>query len=53
MRQYDIYFLGIGAGRPVAPLLFDGSRLKITIEWPTTAYNVSTHYDLSKVSEPY
>ena len=31
----------IGAGRAVAPPLFDGSKLKINvIEWPTTASNV-------------
>ena len=42
----------IGAGRAVAPPLFDGSKL-IMLEWLTTAYNVSTHYDSSRVSVPY
>ena len=37
----------IGAGRAVALPLFDESKyknLKLTIEWPTTASNVSSHY---------
>ena len=31
----------IGTGRAVATPLFDGSKLKITIEWPTTTSNVT------------
>ena len=42
----------MGAGRTVTPPLFDGSKL-ITTEWPTTASNVSTHYNSSRVSVPY
>ena len=43
----------IWAGGAVAPPLFDRKNLKLMIEWPTTASNISTHYDLSRVSVPY
>ena len=49
-EQWRNYHWGRLGSRPTT---FQWVKIKLTIEWPTTASNFSTHYESSRVSVPY